>query len=319
MLLSTITNRSGILRSLFTQIRERRLEDSTLGWFLILPTLLVFLAIVLFPLTYSIYLSFHSTSGFGMTLTWVGLENYVDLLVGDASAEFWNSLTNNLMWTVGTVSIQIVLGVAVALLLHKDFKGRNIVRGAVLFPYMVPTIVAVFNFRWMFNATYGVFNYIITALGLVSKPISFFGYKYAMGTAVMLGVWRFTPFVIITILARLQTIPPSLYEAAELDGAYSMAKFRYVTLPQLYNILVIVVLLRGVWMFRKFAPIYLLTGGGPGTSTQILPIFAYIQAYSGLRFGYAATIANLMFIILMSVGFLYLRKFYNAGGTKVEA
>jgi ABC-type sugar transport system permease subunit len=135
----------------------------------------------------------------------------------------------------------------------------------------------------------------------------------------MLGVWRFTPFVIITVLARLQTIPPSLYEAAKLDGAYKIAQFRYVTLPQLYNILVIVILLRIIWMFHKFAPIYLLTGGGPGTSTQTLPIYAYIEAYTGLHFGFAAAIANVMFVLLMIAGLLYIRRFYNRGGTNVQA
>ena len=319
MIFSVLNRPAEPLKDLMLQVREGRLRESTLGWLLILPTLLVFLSIVLFPLAYSIYLGFHSTAGFGMNLTWVGLDNYVELLVGNASSEFWNSLFNNIVWTVGTVSIQMVLGIGMALMLHESFKGRNTIRGAVLFPYMVPTIVAVFNFRWIFNASYGVGNYVLVVLGIIEEPIAFFGYDWAMVTAIFLGVWRFTPFVIITVLARLQTIPPSLYEAAELDGAYKVAKFRYVTLPQLYNILIIVILLRGVWMFRKFAPIYLLTGGGPGTATQTLPIFAYIEAYSTLSFGYAASIANLMFIVLMSVGFLYLWRFYTPGGSKVEA
>lgn len=315
--MSTIRRqRKRLVRGVTDRLLNWRMEESRLGWLLILPTLVVFAAVVFFPLMYSVYLSFHSTSGFSMSLTWVGVENYVTLLGQDV---FWQSLTNNVLWTIGTVSIQLVLGVGVALLLHKTFTGRNTVRGAALFPYMVPTIVAVFNFRWIFNATYGVFNSILLMAGIVREPISFFGYDLAMASAVALGVWRFTPFVVITVLARLQTIPPSLYEAAQLDGAYKIAQFRYVTLPQLYNILVIVILLRAVWMFRKFAPIYLLTGGGPGTSTQTLPIYAYIEAYTGLRFGFAATIANVMFVILMTVGLLYLRRYYNTGGTDVEA
>lgn len=299
-----------------TRLIRRDLTESELGATLILPTLVVFAVIVFLPLLYAIYLGFHTTTGFSMTLQWVGLDNYVRLFQTD---EFWVSLKNNVLWTLGTLSIQLVLGVAIALLLHREFAGRNVFRGAVLFPYMVPTIVAVFNFRWIFNATYGVFNYLLVRSGLVAEPIVFFGYDWAMFTAVFLGVWRFTPFVIITVLARLQTIPPSLYEAAELDGAYRLAKFRYVTLPQLYNILVIVVLLRGVWMFMKFAPIYLLTGGGPGISTQILPIYAYREAFNGLHFGYASAISNVIFAILMIVGFLYLHRYYRKGGVEVEA
>lgn len=308
--------RKRLVREVTDRLLNWRMEENRLGWLLILPTLVVFASIVFFPLLYSVYLSFHSSAGFGMNLTWVGLENYVTLLEQSA---FWQSLINNILWTVGTVSVQLILGVAVALLLHRSFAGRNTVRGAALFPYMVPTIVAVFNFRWIFNATYGVFNSLLLMIGVVQEPIVFFGYDLAMASAIVVGVWRFTPFVIITVLARLQTIPPSLYEAAKLDGAYKIAQFRYVTLPQLYNILVIVILLRAVWMFRKFAPIYLLTGGGPGTSTQTLPIYAYIEAYTGLRFGFASTIANVMFVILMTVGLLYLRRYYNAGGTDIEA
>ncbi|MDR9380579.1 MAG: sugar ABC transporter permease [Natronomonas sp.] len=315
--MSTISSqRKRLVRGMADRLLSWRMEESRLGWLLILPTLIVFAGIVFFPLLYSIYLSFHSTAGFGMNLTWVGVRNYVTLL---QNPTFWEALTNNVLWTVGTVSIQLVLGVAVALLLHKSFAGRNTVRGAALFPYMVPTIVAVFNFRWIFNATYGVFNSLLLMAGVVQEPISFFGYDLALVSAIMLGVWRFTPFVIITVLARLQTIPPSLYEAAKLDGAYKIAQFRYVTLPQLYNILVIVVLLRVIWMFHKFAPIYLLTGGGPGTSTQTLPIYAYIEAYTGLHFGFAAAIANVMFVLLMIAGLLYIRRFYNRGGTNVQA
>lgn len=305
------------LRDVAYHVKDhRRLSESQLGVLLTLPSLLIIAALIIFPLLYSWYLGFFQTSGLTMELEFAGLQNYVRLF---NTNEFWVTLKNNIYWTFGTLSIQILLGVAIALLLNRDFWGRNIVRGAVLFPYMVPTIVAVFNFHWIFNATYGVFNYILVTLGVLSESISFFSRELAMETAIMLGVWRFTPFVIITVLARLQTIPPSLYEAAKLDGAYKVAQFRYVTWPQIYNILVIVVLLRGVWMFYKFAPIYLLTRGGPGISTQILPIYAYIQAFRGLNFGYGAAIANVMFVILIISGFLYLHKYHKTEGVRVEA
>lgn len=304
------------IKEFFVRIRKRQLAENELGVLLILPTLLVFAGLVIFPVLYSWYLGFFETTGLAAELDFVGLQNYIQVF---STNEFWVSLRNNLVWALGTLSIQIVLGVGLALLLNREFKGRNIVRGAVLFPYMVPTIVAVFNFRWMLNATYGVINYLIVLTPFRSEPVSFFSQDLALFTAIMLGVWRFTPFVVITVLARLQTIPPSLYEAAELDGAYSLAKFRYVTWPQIYSILVVVILLRGVWMFYKFAPIYMLTGGGPGISTQILPIYAYRQAFRGLNFGFSAAIANIMFVLLLVVGFVYLRKYHSSGGVEVEA
>lgn len=304
------------IKAFLVRMRKRQLTEGELGVLLILPTLLVFSGLVIFPVIYSWYLGFFETTGLAVELDFVGLQNYVQVF---SANEFWVSLRNNLVWALGTLSIQIVLGVGLALLLNREFKGRNIVRGAVLFPYMVPTIVAVFNFRWMLNATYGVINYLIVLTPFRSEPVSFFSQDLALFTAIMLGVWRFTPFVVITVLARLQTIPPSLYEAAELDGAYSLAKFRYVTWPQIYSILVVVILLRGVWMFYKFAPIYMLTGGGPGISTQILPIYAYRQAFRGLNFGFSAAIANIMFVLLLVVGFVYLRKYHSSGGVEVEA
>lgn len=304
------------IKTLLSRIRNREVTDNQLGILLLLPTLVVFAGLVIFPVLYSWYLGFFQASGLSLSLEFVGLQNYVQLF---STGEFWVSLKNNLLWAFGTLAIQIVLGVGIALLLNRQFKGRNFVRGAVLFPYMVPTIVAVFNFKWMLNATYGVINYLIVLTPFRAEPISFFSEELAMFSAIMLGVWRFTPFVVITVLARLQTIPPSLYEAAELDGAYSLAKFRYVTWPQIYNILVVVVLLRGVWMFYKFAPIWMLTRGGPGISTQILPIYAYQQAFRGLNFGYSAAIANVMFVLLLVTGFLYLHKYHNTGGVDVEA
>lgn len=291
------------------------LSERQLGYILVLPTILIVAAIVVFPLFYSLYLGFHSTTGIAADMTWVGLDNYVQMA---NSSEFWTSFWNNMIWAFGTLTVQIILGVSIALLLNRDFRGRNIARGAVLFPYMVPTIVGVFIFRWMFNSTYGVINYFLVAIpGIIEEPISFFSADLAMFTAILLGVWRFTPFVIIVVLARLQTIPQGLYEAAKIDGAYRFAQFRHVTLPQLYNILVIVVLLRGVWMLYMFDVIWMLTEGGPGTSSQILPVYAYREAFRGLNFGYGAAIANVMFIGLIIFGFLYLRQFHNKEGDHV--
>jgi multiple sugar transport system permease protein len=298
------------LKNIFFRTEKRA------GISLLLPSLLIFAVIVIFPLLYSIYLSFNTTSGLGgRQLEYVGVSNYISVL---SSEVFWTSFQNNIIWTAGTLGLQMVLGISIALVLHQSLPFRNTIRGIALFPYMIPTIVAALNFRWILHPLWGIINNGLSTLGIISKPIVFLGNDLAMGTAILLGVWRFTPFVIITVLARLQTIPPSLYEAAEVNGAYKISKFVYITLPQISNILILVILLRGVWMFKKFAPIFLLTGGGPGVSTQHLPIYAYRTAFDSLQFGRAATIANLMFAILMIVGFLYIAKFFDRGGATVE-
>jgi multiple sugar transport system permease protein len=280
------------------------LRYGALGMLLIAPTILIFAAVIVYPLVSAIYLSLRSIFTPTLQGHWVGLANYADLL---SSSTFWNALRNNLIWTVGTLSLQIVAGVAVALLLNQNIVFRSLARSLVLFPYFVSTVVAVLVWRWLFNDLYGILNHFMLELGIIDQPVNWLGQMpNAMISVILVGAWKYFPFVVIAVLARLQTIPPQLYEAATIDGAGPWGRFFDVTLPQLRGVLTVVILLRTVWDFKEFDLIYLLTGGGPINATQTIPLLVYQQAFGLNRMGMAAAYAVVMMAVMLIFMSLYL-------------
>lgn len=277
-----------------------------LGVLLIAPAIVLFSAVVVYPLLSAIYMSLFSIFTPTMSGEYIGGDNYIRLL---ASPEFWRSLFNTLVWTVGTLSLQLVAGVLLALMLHRNLVFRSLARSLVLFPYFLSTVVAVLVWRWLFNDLYGILNHFLVSLGIIDTPIDWLGsMPNAMLSIVVVGAWKYFPFVVIAVLARLQTIPEELYEAARIDGASPLARFFDVTLPQLKGVLVVIVLLRAVWDFKEFDLIYLMTGGGPVISTQTLPLLVYKEAFSLNQMGGASAVAVLMMLVMLGFMLLYLRK-----------
>ncbi len=280
-------------------------RENRLGLLLLTPTLVLMAGFVVFPVLYAGWLSLNQSDPFRQATTFVGMANFQRLLQGE---EFWDSLRVGLVFTAATVALQVVVGMAVALLLHQPFRGRGVARALALFPFIVPTIVAVLIWRWLLNDSYGIVNYLLKALGLIQAPIIWFGTPgMAMVSVVLVNVWQFFPFVVVTLLARLTTIPEEQYEAARIDGASAPQQFWFITLPHLKTILAVVILLRGIWMFQKFEVIYLLTRGGPLRSTQHLPILAYTELFVNFRMGQAAAVAVLGFLILAAASAVYLK------------
>jgi multiple sugar transport system permease protein len=279
---------------------------SILGAMLIAPTIIVFSAVIVYPLVSAIYLSLLSSYTPTMEGEWAGLDNYRQLL---ASGEFWRSLLNNFVWTAGTLTLQMVFGISVALLLHQNLVFRSLARSLVLFPYFLSTVVAVLVWRWLFNDLYGVLNHMLMWAGLIDMPVDWLGsMPNAMVSLVFVGAWKYFPFVVIAVLARLQSIPDELYEAATIDGAGPFARFTDITLPQLKDVLIVIVLLRTIWDFKEFDLIYLLTGGGPIISTQTLPLMVYKEAFALNQMGAASAVAVVMMLIMLIFMTVYLRK-----------
>lgn len=279
---------------------------SILGAMLIAPTIIVFSAVIVYPLVSAIYLSLFSIYTPTMEGEWAGLDNYRQLL---ASGEFWRSLLNNFVWTAGTLTLQMVFGISVALLLHQNLVFRSLARSLVLFPYFLSTVVAVLVWRWLFNDLYGVLNHMLMWAGLIDMPVDWLGsMPNAMVSLVFVGAWKYFPFVVIAVLARLQSIPDELYEAATIDGAGPFARFTDITLPQLKDVLIVIVLLRTIWDFKEFDLIYLLTGGGPIISTQTLPLMVYKEAFALNQMGAASAVAVVMMLIMLIFMTVYLRK-----------
>lgn len=277
-----------------------------LGLLLIAPTIVVFCAVIVYPLLAAVYLSLFQLYTPTLEGGFVGISNYRELL---ARGEFWISLRNTLLWTAGTLSLQIVLGIGMALMLHQNVWFRSLARSLILFPYFVSTVVAVLVWRWLFNDLYGILNHLLIGAGVMDMPADYLGaMPNAMISLILVGAWKYFPFVVIAVLARLQTIPDALYEAARIDGAGPIARFFDVTLPQLRDVLVVIVLLRAIWDFKEFDLIYLLTGGGPVISTQTLSLLVYKEAFALNQMGMAAAYAVVMMAIMLVFMIVYIRR-----------
>ena len=288
--------------------KARRIPDRYWGIVLIIPAVLMVSSLVLYPVGYAVWLSFHHKHAYLPVETFVGLANYKNLFV---DPQFWESFWLGTLYGFGSVALQIVLGVGAALLLSESFKGRSLVRGIALFPYVVPTIVVVLIWRWTLNDSYGLLNYILETVGLISGPVAWLGPSVILISLILVSTWTFFPFVLITVLARLQTINPELYDAAAVDGASAWKRFYHVTLPQLRTILFVVIMLRFIFMFTKFDIVWLLGGGTGGTGRFIrtLPVYTYIKTFGQLQVGAGAAMAVIMVLILVAVAVPYFKLF----------
>ena len=287
--------------------RGPKVTHQVTGLLTIAPGLFLILALTVYPVGYSIWLSLLEKHSFFPEQRFIGLDNYVYLW---SDAEFWISLWYGVVYSVWTITLQILLGVAAALILNESFPGRNLARGIVLFPYMIPTIVAVILWKWLLNDIYGPLNYALMASGLIRDPVSWLGADHIMLSLIVVSVWQFFPFVLLAVLARLQTIPPELYEAAKVDGAGAVRRFSHITLPHIRGILYVVILLRSIWMFTKFDTVWLMgEGAGAGRFIRTLPVYAYMRTMTYYQAGLGAALAVVMFGILMVCTVVYFRLF----------
>jgi len=278
-------------------------KHALIGWVLVTPSLLLVGGLIVYPILYNLWLSLFDKHAFLPVQTYVGLWNYRYFAT---DAEFWSSVWYGTIYAASTMILQLVLGVLAALLLNEAFRGRNLVRGIVLFPYMIPTIVAVILWKWLLNDSYGLVNYVLVAADVVRVPPAWLGRDYIMWSLIVTSVWQFFPFVVVTYLARLQTIPPELYEAATVDGATVWRRFLHVTLPQTRNVLFVIVLLRSIWMFTKFDTVWLMAGeGGVSRYIRTLPVYAYTRTFTYLQAGMGAALAVIMFALLVGATAVY--------------
>jgi multiple sugar transport system permease protein len=281
----------------------RRGTSGGTGALLVLPALLLLGALTLYPVAYGIWISFFSKHSFFPEQEFIGLANYLAVF---ADEEFWSSLRLGLIYSLTTIALQLALGLATALLLHEAFPGRGLVRAIVIFPYVIPTVVAVVIWKWLLNNQFGLVNYALETAGAIDQPISWMGRDWIMVSLILVSVWQFFPFVVLAVLARLQTIPPELYEAAKVDGANALRRFLHVTLPQLASVLFVVVLLRSIWMFTKFdTPWLMILGGGAETYIRTLPIYTYQRTFAWYEAGRGSAMAVLMFLMLVAAAALY--------------
>lgn len=289
-------------------------SEALFGALLIAPTVLAFLLIIVIPLIRGVILGFQRVQQITLKATFNGLDNFARVLGIDG--QFFHALGVTLIYTLGCLAMQIVIGVGVALLLNQRFYGRGIARALILFPYMIPIIVATTIWKWLLNDTYGILNSVLEGLRLINSPIAWFSDpNLALFSVMLVGTWRVFPFVVIALLGRLQNIPQQLYDAARTDGASEWAMFWDITLPQLRSILLITVFLRFIWEFNDFNTVALLTAGGPADRTLTLPMYIYQLGMSQHQLGLAAAVADLTLVTLTVLFALY---FWRARPLRAE-
>jgi multiple sugar transport system permease protein len=297
-------------------------REARLAWLLILPTALIVFGVVLFPAVFSVWISFHDVGlkelGDVFSAEFVGLDNFRAVIndfafkpqlkyddAGNlAGIQSMGAAVTSIVYSVLSTIWTIFLGLVAALLLNRSFRARGATRAVFLFPYVAPIVSVAFVWRWILDPRpSGVLNDVLMTLGLIELPKA---YLATRGLALILVIiftgWRYFPFAMLMILARLQAIDRTLYEAADVDGAGEWAKFRFVTLPELRYVLGAISLLRLIWTFNKFDDIWLLTGGGFGTN--VLPVLTYQFSFKLNNFGKGA--ANAMILLLILVVFLVL-------------
>lgn len=282
-------------------------SDLVMALVMFMPAFLVLVFLGTYPIITALISAFQRRPMFDpSSVEWVGLENFISVF---QHPQLWNAFSNDIVFTIASISIQTVLGLGVALLLQQKFPGHNILRGFVLFSYVFPVAVAAIIWRFMLSDSVGILHHLIDAWQLPIPNTWFSSPKTAMPSVVMVTAWKYFPFMVITFLARLQTIDVTLYEAAKVDGANALQRFWYITLPMLMPVIVIVLLLRTIWTFNNWEIVALLTQGGPVYSTITPPILVYNTLFKEFSLGRAAAISVLMTGVLLVAMVFYLRAY----------
>ena len=289
----------------FGSLRRSRLGDRWLSILLLVPALAIIGGVLLFPLIEAFRISFTSLNLIGFKGKFVGLKNY---LVIFRSTAYQQVLINTLLISVTTVALRFAAGMGLALIINRTFRGRTIVRGLLVLPWLIPSVVVGLLWAWLFDSDIGIINYVLVALGVIPANLSWLAENVLAKVAVIIAfTWAGTPFIMMVMLAGLQTIPSEINESAAIDGAGKFSVFRFITLPFLRPLIAINTLLSIVYIFQNFAIIYMLTKGGPGYATEIFSLFVYETAFNSGRLGRASAIGVTWMLLLLGFSIVYVR------------
>ena len=294
--------------SIFSRIRWNSIQsqETRLAWLLIFPTALIVFGLVIFPAFFSIWVSFHDVGLHNLNdvfhAQFVGFENYrkvfADFAFKFQGMQSWGAAVTSIVYAFVSTILTILVGLIAALFLNRPFRARGLSRAIFLFPYVAPIVSVAFVWRWILDPRpSGVLNDILMRLGVIDLPKAYLATRgLALALVILLEAWRYFPFAMLMILARLQAVDNTLYEAAKVDGANAWKQFLNITLPELRYVLGAIFLLRLMWTFNKFDDIFLLTGGGFGT--KVLPVLTYEFSFRLFDFGRGAATAMILLAIL---------------------
>lgn len=289
-------------------VRLRKLWDHHLyPYALLSPVIVVMIGLVFYPVGSAVNLSFRDVEIVrrGQPLGPATLDNYRELF---RSEELSRNLRTSLTYVVIVTTACYFIGLWTAWLLNHHFRGRRLARLLITIPWAIPLVVATNIFWWLFDRTFGLFNYVLVSTGLMDKPLDWFlDSRAAMAAVSITTIWKGYPFFTIMLLAALQGIPAELYDAAKVDGASAWREFRTITLPAIRGVTSIVLLINALWVFREFTVIFLLTGGGPAGATETISIWTYLEAFGNFRMGFASAIGMLTLVISVIASIVFVR------------
>ncbi len=278
-----------------------------MGLWFTMPTAVILITVLAYPIIASLILSFQKVrfTGQGLSRQFIGLANYAELLTNQS---FLDALFRSVYFTVVEVICVLVFAMLVALLLNHSIGRHAFFRVVLLIPWALAPVANAVLWKWIYNANYGVLNYILVSLGLIEKNVVWLGKPWlALNMILLADVWKAIPFIALLLLAGLQNIPGHLYRAARLDGANAWQRFVYVTLPGIKTTIVISVVMQSIWALKVFDLIYVLTKGSPADSTVLLNYLAWRETFSNLDIGYGAAIANVLFVMMFLLALGYIR------------
>ncbi|WKN13370.1 sugar ABC transporter permease [Streptomyces sp. JUS-F4] len=281
-----------------------RLSDGAFALLLTAPGIALFAAIIFYPLLSALFTGFFQQDLRLPGREFVGLDNFAYWLNGD----LFTILEQTLVFTVGATLAPFAVGFALALALNTGIRGSGFLRGVFLFPWVIPGVVVSFLWMWIFNANYGVLNGVLVQAGIIEDSVAWLGRPgTAMLAVIVTKTWASFPWMMVMLLAGLQTVPKELHEAASMDGAGAIRRFFAVTWPQVRGVASIVLLLEFIWNFQHFDTIYVLTGGGPAGTTETFATAVYQTAFSGFDIGRATALGGLWMVLLLLLVVVYLR------------
>ena len=283
---------------------QRKLKTA----FIMLLPALVFLALLIaFPLGKVIHDAFTHVHLINKSMTgFAGIENFKTITEDE---HFVQAVKNTILWTIFSVAGEYLMGMITAVLLNQKFKGRAIFRTCIFIPWLVPIIVAGMTWDWMLNPEFGIVNYMLKNMGLISNSINFLGdSKYALATVIFVNIWRSFPYYTISFLSAMQSIPGDLAEAASIDGAGMFRRFFSVTLPQLRSVSLVILFIHVIWTAVNFDFIWVMTEGGPNYATETLPVMIYRYSMRKFDVGAASALSTMMFTVMVAVFIFYYHK-----------
>jgi multiple sugar transport system permease protein len=288
------------------ELKKAWLSEKFYAWMLLVPASLVLLIIRMWPLLQGIGESFTNRRLLNdRPMRFLFLDNYIRIF---SDRNFWGAAVFTIVYTLGVVLVSYLLGLVIALLMNMEIRGRSIFRTFLMIPWVIPSVVAAYIWRYALNDQIGIVNIMLRFFGITSRPIGFLASEgFAQITTIMVGAWKNYPFMGLVLLAGLQNVSQDIKEAARIDGANVFQVFWHVVWPELRGVTAMCTSLMFIWTFNSFDAVFLLTSGGPNHATDVLSIIAYFEAFSRQNVGYATSMATLMLMFMLVVITMYMK------------